>query len=107
MAFDGKRGFFSSLFGTRRQKEQEETALAEARQRLEERIQQILAQRVDVPELITQEDYPTLPAREEVEAEIELFPITASVFNHKGPIPASFLPESIEASRFHATADRW
>ena len=107
MAGDSRRGFLSSLFGSRDHKKQEETAALESRQRLEERIQLILAEQAHVPELIKEETQTVLVAQEEVETDIELLPITASVFNRKGPIPASFLPECIEATRFYAANDRW
>ena len=42
MAHISKRGFFSSLFGNKKQKEDQQTAELESRHRLEERIQQVL-----------------------------------------------------------------
>ncbi len=44
MAHDSKRGFLSSLFGRKKQAEDEEIALLESRHKLEERIRQVLAE---------------------------------------------------------------
>ena len=106
MAHDSKRGFFSSLFGNRKQTEQEETAEQESRHRLEERIQQILAERVDVPQLV--ESHPVLLTREEeAEPEVELLPISASVIPiRKAPVQDSFLLSSFEVPRSYAANGR-
>jgi hypothetical protein len=107
MSSDGKRGFFSSLFGSRRQKEDQEAADLDSRHRLEKRIEQILAEQVQVPQLLKEEDPAAVVAQQEAEPDIDLLPITASVFNRKGPIPASFLPASVEANRFYAANEHW
>lgn len=102
MAHDSKRGFFSSLFGIRKQKEHEEATGLESRHRLEERIQQILAEKVEVVRLLTlEENGPVLmvQAEEEPEPEIELLPISASVLSsRKAPVSAPFMPLAWEGS---------
>jgi len=105
MAHDRKRGFFSSLFGNRKQKEQEETAELESRHRLEERIQEILAERVEVPELLMEQNHALLT--EEAESEVELLPISASVLSgRKASVSAAFLVSSFEAPRSYAAIER-
>jgi hypothetical protein len=113
MAHDSKRGFFSSLFGNRKQKEQEETAELESRHRLEERIQQILAERVVVPEVVVQENHAAALAaalmtqEEEVEPEVELLPISASVLSRrKAPVSADFLLSSLDVQGSYAANQR-
>lgn len=109
MAHNGKRGFLSSLFGKRKQTEQEETAELESRHRLDERIQQILAERVETPERrIIEESRPALVTRvEEPESEVELFPISASVLNsRKAPVHVTFGPSSLDVVRSYATSQR-
>ena len=108
MAHDRKRGFLSSLFGKRKQKEEEETAELESRHRLEERIQQVLAERAAVPELLIEENHVALMSKEEeAEPEVELLPISASVISHrKAPVPAVFLLSSIEDVRPYAANQR-
>ncbi len=108
MAHDGKRGFFSSLFGNRKQKEQEETAELESKHRLEERIQQILTERVAVPEVIIQEKHVALMTQEvEVEPEVELLPISASVLSRrKAPVSADFLLSSLDVQGSYAANQR-
>jgi hypothetical protein len=109
MAHDSKQGFLSSLFGNKKQKELEEAAeLEESRHRLEERIRQILAEKVEVPELITKENHAALLTREEEpEPEIELLPISASVLSRrKVPLPASFVDSSFEVVRSYAANER-
>ncbi len=109
MAHDGKRGFFSSLFGKRKQTEQEDTAELESRHRLDERIQQILAERVETPERrIIEENRATLLTRvEEPEPEAELFPISASVLSsRKVPVHAAFGSSSLDVVRSYATNER-
>jgi hypothetical protein len=112
MAHDGKRGFFSSLFGNRKRKEQEETAELESKHRLEERIQQILAERVAVPEVRVQENHVALMTQlvtqeEEPEPEVELLPISASVLSRrKAPVSADFLLSSLDVQGSYAANQR-
>ena len=107
MAHDSKRGFLSSLFGNRKQKEHEETAELESRHRLEERIQQVLAERVEVPELLMTAEAALMPQEEEAESEVHLLPISASVLSiRKAPVAAAFLPSSFDVSRSYAANQR-
>ena len=108
MANGGKRGFFSSLFRSRKQKEREETADLESRQRLEERIQQILAEKVEVPELFAVEKKSTgLMTQEEAEVEVELLPISASVIPiRKAPVQPAFVLSTYEVPRSYAANER-
>ena len=71
MAHDGKQGFFSSLFGNKKQKEYEETVELESKHRLEDRIQQILTEKVAVREPIIEEKHVAVITQEE-EAEPEV-----------------------------------
>jgi hypothetical protein len=109
MAHNGKRGFLSSLFGKRKQTEQEETADLESRHRLDERIQQILAERVETPErpIIEETRAALMIQKQEVEPEVELFPISASVLNsRKAPVHVAFGPSSLDVVRSYATSER-
>jgi hypothetical protein len=109
MAQDGKRGFFSSWFGSKKLKEQEETAELESRHRLEERIQQILAEKVEVPKLIMiEEKHAALMIQEEEpEPEVELLPISASVIPiRKAPVQAAFVLSAFESPRSYAANER-
>jgi hypothetical protein len=108
MANEGKRGFFSSLFGSKKQKEQVETDELESKQRLEARIQQILAEKAAVPTLLMMEEKHAAPMPQEEEADfpVELLPISASVISiRKAPV-SSFLPSSVEAPRSYAANGR-
>jgi hypothetical protein len=111
MTNDRKRGFLSSLFGSRKPKEDEDTVELESKHRLEERIQQILAEKaaeqVVVPELVmTKENQAAMILKEEeTEAEVELLPISASVGVRKAP-PSSFLLSPSEALRSYAANER-
>ena len=110
MAHNGKQGFFSSLFGKRKQTEWEATAELESKQRLEARIEQILAERVAVPELHLMEenqDAAISPQQEEPEIPVELLPISASVISRrKAPVPAVFLLSTVDESRSYASNAR-
>lgn len=109
MANDSKRGFFSSLFGRRKRNEHQETEELESRHRLEERIRLILAEKVaDVPKVVVEETQTALMIPEaEVEPEIELLPISASVLSRrKAPIPAAFMPPVVEVGRSYAASGR-
>jgi hypothetical protein len=109
MAHDSKRGFFSSLFGSRKQKEQEETAELESRYRLEERIQQILAERVvEAPKVIVEQKQVALVKREEeAEPEVELLPISASVLPvRRAPVQPAFVLSAFEVPRSYASNER-
>jgi hypothetical protein len=106
MAQDKKRGFFSSLFRTKHRSEEEEAADLETRRRLEARIQQILADRTDVPNpLIEKDETALMVLPEEIEPQVDLLPITASVLSKpKAPVAAPFL---VEIGRPYAANDRW
>jgi hypothetical protein len=109
MAHDSKRGFFSSLFGRKRHTEQEETAELESRYRLEARIQQILAERVEIPKLtfVEEKQVSLMKREEEAEPEVELLPISASVLSRrKAPVPAAFLLSGVEDVRSFAANER-
>jgi hypothetical protein len=108
MAHNGKRGFFSSLFGKKKQNEDEGSSELDSRQRLEERIQQILAERVKVPEPLIKENPAALMIREEeAEPEIELLPISASVLSsRKERVPVSFLASTLDIVQSHAANAR-
>jgi hypothetical protein len=109
MANDRKRGFLSSLFGSRKPKEDEDIAELESKHRLEERIQQMLAEKAAVPELLKTEEKPAALAlkEEEAEIEVELLPISASVVSvRKVPVPSSFLLTPAEALRSYASNER-
>ena len=108
MAHDSKIGFFSSLFGNKKQKEQNEAAELESRHRLEERIQQVLAERAAVQELLIEEEHVALMAQaEEAEPEVELFPISASVLPvRKAPVQSAFVLPAFETPRSYATNQR-
>ena len=109
MANDRKRGFLSSLFGKKTQTAQEDMADVESKHRLEERIQQMLAERAVVPELLKTEEKPSalVAKEEEAEIEVELLPISASVVSvRKAPVQSSFLLTPAEALRSYASNER-
>jgi hypothetical protein len=112
MANDRKRGFLSSLFGNRKQKADEEAAELESKQRLEQRIQQVLAERAAVPELLLiEENQPAQIAQmsqeEEADFPVELFPISASVLPiHKAPVQPAFVLSAFEAPRSYVSNQR-
>jgi hypothetical protein len=109
MAHDSKRGIFPSLFGKRRMTEQLEAADLESKHRLEERIRQVLAEKVMVPELLMREEKKAALVEEgaEVEAPVELFPISASVIgSRKRPVEAPFLLSEYELPRPYAAGKR-
>ena|SRR5258708_1447105 len=111
MSNEGKRSLFSSLLGpfsNRKHKESDDSAAIAARQRLEERIQQVLAERVPVPELLIEDNHAALMTQEEeAEPEVELLPISASVISiRKAPVSSSFLPSNFEVPRAYAANER-
>ena len=109
MANDRKRGFFSSLFGSRKRTEEEEAAQQESKQRLEARIEQILAEKVAVREILAEkESQPELVLQpEEVEPEVELLPISASVVPiRKMPAQSAFVLAAFESPRSYAANER-
>ena len=107
MAHDDKRGFWSSLFGNRKQKEHKEADELKSRQRLEERICQVLAERVEVREH-EEEPVAVLAREEDAEVEVvELLPISASVLSRrKVSVSASFADSSFEAIQSYAANGR-
>jgi hypothetical protein len=111
MANDRKQGFLSSLFGKRKQTEVEATAELESKQRLEARIQQILAEKAAVSELLVIEEKHAdgMPQEEEAEVPVELFPISASVIPiRKAPPKTAFVLSAFEdeAPRSYASNQR-
>lgn len=107
MAHDNRRGFLSSLFGNKKQKEHDEADELKSRQRLEERICQVLAESAQVREL-EEKPVPVLAQEEEPKAEvIELLPISASVLSRrKVPVSATFAESSFEVVRSYAANAR-
>lgn len=109
MANQRKRGFLSSLFRNKRQSEQEEIAQQESKRRLEERIQQFLAEKAAVREILAEEsqaEAALMILKVEAEPDIELLPISASVISiRKAPVPSSWVP-SLEVPRSYATNER-
>ncbi len=108
MAHDRKQGFLSSLFGRKKQTEQEEIAQLESKHKLEERIRQVLAESVEVPRVLKLEHKPAAitPQEEIVETPVELFPISASAIGRKPPVQTSFLLSSFEVPRPYAANER-
>jgi hypothetical protein len=108
MAHDGKRGFFSSLFGKKKRKEEQETAELESKHRLEERIQQILAEKIPVSEVFVREKHAAIMIqKEEAEPEIELLPISASaITRRKAPVQPAFVLATFEEPRSYASNER-
>lgn len=109
MAQDSKQGFFSSLFGRRKPTEQKETADLASKQKLEDRIRQVLAETVATPELLMREEKKAALKEElaEIEAPIELFPISASVIPiRKSAVQAPFSIADFELPRPYAANDR-
>ncbi|MGA8090709.1 MAG: hypothetical protein WCA10_25770 [Terracidiphilus sp.] len=110
MANDRKRSFFSSLFGKRKQTEQEEMAELESKKRLEARIQQIIAEKAAVPELLMVEknqDAAISQQEEEAEVPVQLLPISASVIPiRKAPVQPAFTLAAFEAPRSYAANGR-
>jgi hypothetical protein len=99
------------LFGKKKQKEHDEAAELESRHRLEERIQQVLAERAVVHEILTEEknekDAALMMREEETETEVELFPISASVLPiRKAPVQSAFVLPAFETPRSYATNQR-
>jgi hypothetical protein len=112
MAHDGKRGFFSSLFGKKKRKEEEEAAELESKHRLEERIQQILAEKIPVSEVFVREKHAALmiqkeEAKAEAEVEVELLPISASaITRRKASVQPAFVLASFEDPRSYVANER-
>ena len=111
MANDRKHGFLSSLFGKRKQTEEEATAELESKHRLEARIQQILAEKVVFSELLLNEENQDagISPEEEPEVPVELFPISASVIPiRKVPPKTAFVLSAFEdeAPRSYASSQR-
>lgn len=106
MANVRKQGFFSSLFRTRKLTEEEATAEQESKLRLEERIQQALAERAVVPALLIAEEKGSeaKPLEEEVEPPVELLPISASALSpRKAVVPNVFFLTNVEEVGSYAT----
>jgi hypothetical protein len=98
MANDRKHGFLSSLFGKRERTDEEVAAELESKQRLEARIEQVLAERAVVHEILAETSPVALVVKEEEpEAEVHLLPISASVMpRRKRPVPAVFVLSNVE-----------
>jgi len=98
MAHDSKQGFLSSLFG-RKRKGSDEAAELESKHRLDERIRQALAERIEVPDLRIEGDHAALLTQEKG-AEVELLPISANGLDRRrAPVPVALLPSSVEVVR--------
>jgi hypothetical protein len=108
MANDRKQGFLSSLFGKRKPTEEEETAALESKQRLEARIEQALAERAVVHEILAEQSPVALTTKEdEPEPEIELLPISASAMpRRKTPVPSILLISKVEEMNTYAANGR-
>jgi hypothetical protein len=109
MAHESKKGFLSSLFGKKKQTEEEETARLESRHKLEERIRQVLAESVEIPKVLMMEQKCAALAipEEEVEAPVELLPISASVLPiRKAPVQPAFVLSAFEVPRSYAANER-
>jgi len=112
MANDKRQGFLSSFFGKKKKKEDLEAAHLELKHKLEERIRQVLAESVEIPQvLLKEETHTALPIEtvleEEAETPVELLPISASVIPiRKAPVQASFLVSSFETPRSYAANER-
>jgi hypothetical protein len=109
MAHDRKRGFFSSLFGSKKRDEQDETAELESKRRLEARIEQILAEKAADPELLMMNEKHAAPMPQEEEADfpVELLPISASVIPiRKAPAQAAFVLSAFEVPQSYASNQR-
>lgn len=107
---NSKRSIFSSIFGLGKKQntEAEETAELEARQRLERRIEEVLAQAAEAPKPLFEEDHAALVKQEETESLAEILPITASALpRRKVPAPVAFLPQVVEVERPYAANERW
>lgn len=109
MANHSKQGFFSSLFGKRKQTEEEVMAEFESKQRLEARIEQILAEKAAVSEILLNDEHPAAEVSQEEEPEVpvELFPISASVIPiSKAPPKPAFVLSAFESPRSYASSQR-
>jgi hypothetical protein len=108
MAQHNKQGFLSSLFGKKKRLEEEEVAHLELKHKLEERIRQVLAESVEIPKvLMLEEKHAEVTTQEaEVEAPVELFPISASVISIRKAPAQDFLLSSFEVPRTYAANGR-
>lgn len=100
-----KRSLLSSLFGRGKQqnKEAEEAAELEAKQRLEKRIEQVLAEAAKAPKPVVEEQHAELAIEDAVQSVAEVLPITASVFTRrKTPSNSGFWPGNADIERPHA-----
>src|ERR1700747_1615162 len=97
-----KRSLLSSLFGRgkKQNKDAEEAAELEAKQRLEKRIEQVLAGAARAPKAVVENHPSELVIQDEVQSVAEVLPITASVFaRRKTPSNAGFWPGNTETER--------
>ena len=109
MANHSKQSFFSSLFGKRKQTEEEMRAELESKQRLEARIEQILAEKAAVAEILMAEENQAEEVHQEEEPEVpvELFPISASVIPiRKTPSQVAFVLSAFETPKSYASGQR-
>ena len=101
---NGKRSLFSSIFGRGKKQntEAEEAAELEARQKLEERIQQVLAVPVEAAKPALEDNH-AMVLQDEPESIAEVLPITASaLIRRKTPATIDFWPASAEVERPYA-----
>lgn len=103
---NSKRSLFSSLFGggKKQRKKAEEAAGLEARQKLEKRIQQVLAELAESPQPAVERNHAELITQEkEAESVVEILPITASaVSRRKPPAPLDLWPGTAKVERPYA-----
>jgi|SRR5579863_215437 len=109
MTNDRKHGFLSSLFGKKKRTEEEVMAELESKQKLEARIREILAERIEAPAPVAMDESltATKPNQEELETPVELLPISASVIGRrKSVLPSVLVLSSVEQVRSYATPER-
>ena len=100
-----KRSLFSSLFGRgkKQNKEAAEAAALEARQKLEQRIQEVLAAAAEAPKPLFEESQAGLTLTEEPVTVAEVLPITASALNRrKAAISVDLWPGNVQVERPYA-----
>lgn len=101
---NGRKHSFFSLFGSKKQDiEAQEAAEREARQKLEKRIEQVLAEAAAPPKLLEENHSALVPVEM-----AEVLPITASVPpRRKVAAPVDFWQPSPETKRPYAVNQRW
>jgi hypothetical protein len=103
MANGNKQGFFSSIFGGSKKPdlEEQEAAEREARQKLEKRIEQVLAEAALPPKSVAEGEPGKAMEGGKPESVVEMLPITASVLSRRKTTPhMDFWQPGTEADRF-------